>query len=77
MTSSISGSGGIGFVADARRMNVAITRARCACWIVGSAQALGSDANWAALVAHARDTGAFFDAPALLRLLAVVDLALE
>ena len=40
---SDSGSGkqrGIGFLADVRRMNVGLTRARCSLWIVGHAATL-------------------------------------
>lgn len=35
-----SESGAIGFLRDARRMNVAITRARSCLWVCGNAQAL-------------------------------------
>jgi senataxin len=55
--------GGVGFVADARRMNVAITRARCAGWVVGSAAALAQDPDWAALLEHARQRGVLLQAP--------------
>eukprot|EP01050_Picozoa_sp_SAG11_P008935 SAG11_NODE_811_length_7065_cov_2.641114_3_plen_1861_part_00 len=36
---SEGGGRGIGFLADVRRMNVALTRARHACWVVGHAKA--------------------------------------
>lgn len=42
-TGSDSGSGrqkGIGFLADVRRMNVGLTRARCSLWILGHAATL-------------------------------------
>jgi len=55
--------GGIGFVGKERRMNVAITRARHAMWIVGHAHTLErSSADWSALVTDARCRGVFFDA---------------
>ncbi|XP_064481532.1 uncharacterized protein LOC135394629 [Ornithodoros turicata] len=42
--------GSIGFVADARRLNVAITRARKALYICGHLQSLEDSAEWAALI---------------------------
>ena len=40
----------IGFVKDCRRANVALTRAKCALWIVGNAEVLKSNALWSRLV---------------------------
>lgn len=37
---------GIGFVADTRRMNVALTRAKQAIWVVGNAGALERNSDW-------------------------------
>ena len=47
----------IGFVADERRLNVGLTRARASLLVVGNFAALQSDANWRALVQHAKDSG--------------------
>lgn len=49
-----AGSGRIGFVKDVRRMNVAITRARYALWVVGDALTLRSSPAWRALIEDAR-----------------------
>lgn len=40
----------IGFVKDSRRANVALTRAKCALWIVGNADVLKSSPLWNRLV---------------------------
>ena len=50
---------GIGFVADIRRLNVALTRAKASLWVVGSAEALRGEPCWAALVDHAQTRGSF------------------
>lgn len=64
--SSISDSGstgtssiGIGFVADIRRMNVALTRAKLSLWIVGNARTLQINPHWAALVQNAKERNLF------------------
>ncbi|KAL1224181.1 putative helicase MAGATAMA 3 [Cardamine amara subsp. amara] len=45
----------IGFVADVRRMNVALTRARLSLWVLGNTRTLQRDHNWAALVKDAKE----------------------
>nr|KYP50402.1 putative helicase DDB-G0274399 [Cajanus cajan] len=54
ITSEIN-SNSIGFVADVRRMNVALTRARLSLWIFGNARTLQSNQNWAALLKDAKE----------------------
>lgn len=45
----------IGFVADVRRMNVALTRAKLSLWVLGNTRTLQRDSNWAALVKDAKE----------------------
>ncbi|CAM9930375.1 unnamed protein product, partial [Laminaria digitata] len=53
----IRNSGGIGFLTDNRRMNVAITRARRSLIILGHGRCLSSDSMWRALFSHAKING--------------------
>lgn len=47
--------GTIGFVADERRINVGLTRARCSMLVVGNGMALeNNDAVWRRLLCHSR-----------------------
>lgn len=50
------GGKGIGFVADERRINVGLTRARCSLLVVGNARALQASPHWASLIQHTMDT---------------------
>jgi len=53
-SSPSSSDHGIGFLADVRRMNVAITRACSSLYILGDTQTLLSNDSWASLIQHAR-----------------------
>ncbi len=44
---------GIGFVADERRVNVGLTRARSSLIVIGNAKALKGDERWANLIKQA------------------------
>ncbi len=45
-------SRGVGFLNDKRRMNVALTRAKYACFIIGSEAALSSSKPWQDFLCH-------------------------
>lgn len=51
------GSRGIGFLSDTRRLNVALTRAKSACWVVGHKETLMVDDVWKRLVEDAEERG--------------------
>ncbi|KAK4846134.1 hypothetical protein QYF36_013474 [Acer negundo] len=51
---------GIGFVADYRRMNVAITRAKSSVLVVGSASTLRKDEHWNNLIESAENRGCLY-----------------
>eukprot|EP00965_Chrysotila_dentata_P108698 3591251-Pleurochrysis_carterae.AAC.2 len=53
---------GIGFVKDRQRMNVALTRASHALFVVGDMESLAVSRDWAALLQDARERGCCVDA---------------
>ena len=52
----------IGFLADTRRMNVALTRAKRFLIVVGDGSTLGGDSYYASLLRAAEDAGAWISA---------------
>ena len=57
----------IGFLADVRRMNVAITRPKQCLLVLGNARTLEASETWGSFIAHAKERGAFAPLPELLR----------
>jgi senataxin len=53
----------LGFVADERRMNVGLTRAKCSLFVLGNASAIKSDPNWGSLVESADKRGCTLSVP--------------
>jgi len=58
-----AGADGVGFLRDARRLNVAVTRAKYACVVIGHDRTLRADPRWRSLLDYAQARGAFVDVP--------------
>ena len=54
----------LGFVADERRMNVGLTRAKCSLFVLGNVSAIKTDKNWGALAESAKKRGCTLVVPA-------------
>ncbi|KAJ5110215.1 hypothetical protein N7532_002860 [Penicillium argentinense] len=52
---------GIGFLADIRRMNVGLTRAKSSLWVLGNSQALMQGKFWGSLIKDARGRNVYTD----------------
>jgi superfamily I DNA and/or RNA helicase len=47
---SLSERGGLGFITDARRINVAITRAKCFLFVIGNSLTLEKNETWSSFL---------------------------
>ncbi|XP_041352063.1 uncharacterized protein LOC121370716 [Gigantopelta aegis] len=60
-----SSSGGIGFLADHRRMNVAMTRAKYAFFVIAHLDSLKAADNWRSMIKDARERNLILDVTAM------------
>lgn len=56
---------GIGFLADIRRMNVGLTRAKSSLWVLGNSQSLVQGEFWRRLITDARERNVYTDGDVL------------
>lgn len=56
-------SSGIGFLRDPRRLNVALTRAKYGCIIIGNARLLAKNPLWNSLLSHFMERGCLVEGP--------------
>merc|ERR1712228_244144 len=49
----------VGFLSDKSRLNVAITRAKYALWVIGNSETLRADQTWNALIEDAKNRNVF------------------
>ena len=56
---------GIGFLADIRRMNVGLTRAKSSLWVLGNSQSLTQGEFWRNLISNARKRNLYTDGDVL------------
>ena len=56
---------GIGFLADIRRMNVGLTRAKSSLWVLGNSQSLVQGEFWKGLIMNARERNLYTDGDVL------------
>ncbi|CAG9464040.1 unnamed protein product [Pedinophyceae sp. YPF-701] len=54
---------GIGFLREPRRLNVALTRARCGLVVIGNPKVLAKNVMWSSFLTHLRDQGCVVDGP--------------
>jgi senataxin len=62
-------SGSVGFLADIRRMNVGLTRAKSSLWVLGNSETLMRGEFWRKLIEDSKKRGRFWDASRYMGLL--------
>lgn len=72
-SASATGRAALGFVTDVRRMNVALTRARRALWVLGNAASLRASPQWASLLDDAEQRGVLIEGASAAWLDAIVE----
>ena len=56
-----NGNEAIGFLSDFRRMNVALSRAKLGCFIVGNSKQFENDKYWKKLIEFCKEKKSFFE----------------